>query len=195
MVVYDARGRTAPGTARRYPAMADDVAALAERLELGPFFHAGHSMGGRVALEHGLAHAGEVRAITTLSARAEETDERGRARPEALIEEVRREGGGAAAIGSSRTTRDTTASRRSAPPNHFEGHSGADRVRPRRRRVARRAAARARRPRARDRPRARRRLRPVDADDGGGRAAGAGRLRQQSATSRTSRRPSSSPSC
>jgi 3-oxoadipate enol-lactonase len=51
VVAYDARGRGRSSQAPvSYPAMADDVTLLAERLHLMPFFHAGHSMVGRVAL-------------------------------------------------------------------------------------------------------------------------------------------------
>ena len=98
VVTYDARGRgrssQAPVT---YPAMVEDVSLLAERLDLIPFFHAGHSMGGRVALEHALTRPAEVRAVAALSARVEGSDEATRAKLDELIEGVHRDGPGAAA--------------------------------------------------------------------------------------------------
>ena len=98
VVAYDARGRgrssQAPVT---YPAMVEDVSLLAQRLNLVPFFHVGHSMGGRVALEHALTRPGEVRAVAALSARVEGSDEATRAKLDDLIDEVHRDGSGAAA--------------------------------------------------------------------------------------------------
>jgi pimeloyl-ACP methyl ester carboxylesterase len=97
-IAYDGRGR---GRSPRGPVdprrLADDVAALACALELGRFHHAGHSLGGRVALEHAAAHPDQVAAIAVISARAEAPDERGRERLRRLIARVRREGAGAAA--------------------------------------------------------------------------------------------------
>jgi pimeloyl-ACP methyl ester carboxylesterase len=69
---------------------------LADALKLGPFHHVGHSMGGRVVLEHALAHPGQVRSATVMSARAEAPDEAGRRRLRALIAAARRDGPGAA---------------------------------------------------------------------------------------------------
>jgi 3-oxoadipate enol-lactonase len=98
VVAYDARGRGRSSMAPvAYPAMAQDVTLLAERLHLVPFFHVGHSMGGRVALEHALTRPGEVRAVAALSARAEGSDEATQAKLDELIENVHRDGPGAAA--------------------------------------------------------------------------------------------------
>jgi pimeloyl-ACP methyl ester carboxylesterase len=97
VIAYDARarGRSRDGPVD-YPRLAEDVAALAATLGLGRFGHVGHSMGGRVALEHAVAHPQEVRALAIMSARAEAPDERGRERLRALIERTRREGPGVA---------------------------------------------------------------------------------------------------
>jgi pimeloyl-ACP methyl ester carboxylesterase len=97
-IAYDARGRgRSPGGPISYPQLVDDVAALAAALRLGPFHHVGHSMGGRVALEHAVAYPEQVRTLTVMSARAEAPDERGRERLHALIDRVRRHGAAAAA--------------------------------------------------------------------------------------------------
>jgi pimeloyl-ACP methyl ester carboxylesterase len=97
-IAYDARGRgRSPGEPISYRQLVDDVAALAAALRLAPFHHVGHSMGGRVALEHAVAHPEQVRTLTVMSARAEAPDERGRERLRRLIERVRRHGSGAAA--------------------------------------------------------------------------------------------------
>ena len=99
VVAPDARGRGAassPPEPFGYGDLAADVEALAGRLRWDRFFHAGHSMGGRVALEHALAHPGRVRALAVVSARAEAPDEAGRARLRAQAEKARREGPGEA---------------------------------------------------------------------------------------------------
>jgi pimeloyl-ACP methyl ester carboxylesterase len=92
-IIYDGRGR---GRSPRGPIdhrrLADDVAALACALELGRFHHAGHSLGGRVALEHAAAHPDQVAAIAVMSARVEVPDAAGRERLRRLIARVRREG-------------------------------------------------------------------------------------------------------
>ena len=96
VIAYDARARgRSVGGPVDYGVLADDVAALADALELGRFDHVGHSMGGRVALEHALAHPAQVRRIVLMSARAEAPDDTGRRRLEALIDAVRSEGPGA----------------------------------------------------------------------------------------------------
>lgn len=98
VVAYDARGRGRSDLAPvEYPAMARDVAALAERLQLGRFFHAGHSMGGRVVVEHALARPQDILGAAAVSARVEGSDEATRAKLDALIDDVRRDGPGAAA--------------------------------------------------------------------------------------------------
>lgn len=96
-IAYDARGRGTSADGRiDYAALADDVAALADALGLGPFHHVGHSMGGRVVLEHALAHRDQVRRAVVMSARAEAPDAAGRRRLEDLIAAARRDGPGAA---------------------------------------------------------------------------------------------------
>jgi pimeloyl-ACP methyl ester carboxylesterase len=96
-IAYDARGRGgSPGEPVSYGQLVDDVAALAAALRLPPFHHVGHSMGGRVALEHAAAHPDQVRTLTVMSARAEAPDERGRERLQGLIERARLYGPGAA---------------------------------------------------------------------------------------------------
>jgi len=95
VVVHDARGRGRSGfgdAPLAYADLAEDVEALAGHLELGPFFHAGHSMGGRVALEHALAYPDRVRGLAVVSARAEAPDEAGRERLRTLAERTRAQG-------------------------------------------------------------------------------------------------------
>jgi pimeloyl-ACP methyl ester carboxylesterase len=96
-IAYDARGRgRSPGSPSSLARLAEDVAALAGELELGAFHHVGHSMGGRVALEHALVHPEQVRALVLMSARAEAPDEPGRERLQEMIRRARRVGSGAA---------------------------------------------------------------------------------------------------
>ena len=96
-IAYDARGRgRSPGSPGSLAQLAEDVAALAGALELGAFYHVGHSMGGRVALEHAVAHPEQVRALAVMSARAEAPDESGRERLREMIGRARRDGSGAA---------------------------------------------------------------------------------------------------
>ncbi|MDR0360898.1 MAG: alpha/beta hydrolase [bacterium] len=95
VLALDARGRGASPAPPRpfgYPELAADVEELAERRGLGHLFHAGHSMGGRVALEHALDHPGRVRAVAAVSARAEAPDEAGRRRLREQAERARRLG-------------------------------------------------------------------------------------------------------
>ena len=97
-IAYDGRGRgRSPGGPVDHRRLADDVAALARALELGRFHHAGHSLGGRVALEHAATHPDQVAGIAVVSARVEALDGAGRARLRRLIARARREGAGAAA--------------------------------------------------------------------------------------------------
>lgn len=99
VVLHDARGRGRSGFGGApfsYRELADDVEDLSRHLELGPFFHAGHSMGGRVALEHALAHPERVRGLAVVSARAEAPDEAGRGRLRDLAARTRAEGTGVA---------------------------------------------------------------------------------------------------
>lgn len=92
-VAHDARGRGRSGVARMtFDDLVEDVLTLVQTLELGPVFHAGHSMGGRVALEHALADPDGVRAIAMVSGRAGAPDAAGRRRLEALADRVAHEG-------------------------------------------------------------------------------------------------------
>jgi 3-oxoadipate enol-lactonase len=98
VVTYDARGRgrtraVAPFT---YADLARDVEELAAELGLDAFFHAGHSMGGRVALEHALRYPARVAAVAAVSARAEAPDSDGRERLRALAAVARSQGPGEA---------------------------------------------------------------------------------------------------
>lgn len=98
VISYDARGRgeSSGGDAPfGFAELADDVEALARHLGLGSFVHAGHSMGGRVVLEHAVRHPKRVSGLVVISARAEAPSAAGQARLEALIESVRQEGSGA----------------------------------------------------------------------------------------------------
>ena len=96
-IAYDARGRgRSPGSPSSLTQLAEDVAELAGALELDAFHHVGHSMGGRVALEHAVAHPEQVRALALMSARAEAPDEPGRERLREMVRRARRDGPGAA---------------------------------------------------------------------------------------------------
>ena len=96
-VVHDARGRgSSDVTSMTFGDLVEDVRALAEQLDLRPVFHAGHSMGGRVALEHALADPDGVRAIAVISGRASAPDEAGRERLAALADRAARAGSAAA---------------------------------------------------------------------------------------------------
>ena len=99
VVAHDARGRGGAPVQTEpfgYAELAEDVQALADRLGLGRFFHVGHSMGGRVALEHALAHPERVRGIAVVSARAEAPDAAARDRLAALAARTRELGPAAA---------------------------------------------------------------------------------------------------
>ncbi|MGH7777677.1 MAG: alpha/beta fold hydrolase [Candidatus Dormibacterales bacterium] len=99
VITPDARGRGAspvPPEPIGYAELAADMQALTEERGLGRIFHAGHSMGGRVAMEHALAHPDSVRSIAVISARAEAPDEAGRARLREQAEISRRLGPGEA---------------------------------------------------------------------------------------------------
>lgn len=95
VVTYDARGRgrsTGDDLAFGYAELAADVEGLATQLGLERFYHAGHSMGARVALEHALAYPGRVRGLALISGRATAPDEAGTARLAELAELVQRQG-------------------------------------------------------------------------------------------------------
>ena len=98
VVAHDARGRGRSGLSGRitYPALAADVHAVAAHLGIRSFLHGGHSMGGRVALEHALAYPEEALALAVVAARAEAPDQVGRRRLQLLAERVWREGPAAA---------------------------------------------------------------------------------------------------
>ena len=98
VVSLDGRGRgetPAPGPFT-YADLAADVEDLVQHLGLAAFFHAGHSMGGRVALEHALRFPGRVRGLAVVSARAEAPDAAGRARLRQLAAVARERGPGEA---------------------------------------------------------------------------------------------------
>lgn len=98
VVAYDARGRGASSGGDRpfaYADLANDVERLAAHLGLDRLYHAGHSMGARVALEHALAHPGRVGGIAVVSGRATEPDAAGRQRLADLAAQVEREGAAA----------------------------------------------------------------------------------------------------
>ena len=96
-VAYDARGRGRSDFAQMsFADLVEDVLALARTLDLGTVFHAGHSMGARVALQHALADPDGVRAIAMVSGRAGAPDAAGRRRFAALADRVGREGSWAA---------------------------------------------------------------------------------------------------
>lgn len=95
VVMYDARGRgTSTGGDRPFTCadLATDVEGLATHLGLDRLYHAGHSMGSRVALEHALAHPGRVGGIAVVSGRATQPDAAGRRRLADLAAQVEREG-------------------------------------------------------------------------------------------------------
>ncbi|HUZ88505.1 MAG TPA: alpha/beta hydrolase [Candidatus Acidoferrales bacterium] len=99
VVVHDARGRGESGwdgAAFGFEDLAADVEALAEHLGARSIFHVGHSMGGRVALEHALLYPSRVAAVAAVSARSEAPDEAGRLRLRALIDDAESLGSGAA---------------------------------------------------------------------------------------------------
>jgi pimeloyl-ACP methyl ester carboxylesterase len=98
VLTYDARGRGASSggdAAFGYAELADDVEARARHLGLDSFIHVGHSMGGRVVLEHAVRYPQRIVGLVTISARAEAPSAAGKARLEALIESVRNDGSGA----------------------------------------------------------------------------------------------------
>ncbi len=98
VVTYDARGRgTSTGDAWpfAYADLATDVECLAAHLGFDRLYHAGHSMGARVALEHALAYPGRVAGIALVSGRATRPDAAGRRRLADLAAQVERAGPGA----------------------------------------------------------------------------------------------------
>ncbi len=98
VITIDGRGRggTPASGPFTYADLAADVEDLARRLGLGAFYHAGHSMGGRVALEHALRFPGRVHGLAIVSARAEAPDAAGRARLRRLAAVARERGPGEA---------------------------------------------------------------------------------------------------
>jgi pimeloyl-ACP methyl ester carboxylesterase len=97
VISYDARGRGRSGGGGvpfGFAELAADVEALADHLGLASFFHAGHSMGGRVVLEHAFAFPARVAGIAVVSARAEAPGPAGRARLQGLVDRVGVEGPG-----------------------------------------------------------------------------------------------------
>ena len=98
VIAYDARGRgqsSGDDSPFGFAELADDVEALARHLGLDSFIHVGHSMGGRVVLEHAVRYPQRLAGIVVASARAEAPSPAGLARLEALIEAVRVRGSGA----------------------------------------------------------------------------------------------------
>jgi 3-oxoadipate enol-lactonase len=98
VIAYDARGRGESSGGEGpfgYAELADDVEALARHLGVDTFVHVGHSMGGRVVLEHAVRYPKRLGGLVVMSARAEAPSAAGRARLEALIEAVRATGSGA----------------------------------------------------------------------------------------------------
>lgn len=92
-VAHDARGRGRSAVAQMtFADLVEDVLTLVRTLELGPVFHAGHSMGARVALQHALSDPDGVRAIAMVSGRADAPDAAGRRRLEALADRAARDG-------------------------------------------------------------------------------------------------------
>jgi pimeloyl-ACP methyl ester carboxylesterase len=82
-----------------YKELVEDVEELVERLGFEHFFHAGHSMGGRIALEHALTYPDRVAGIAVISARAQAPDAADRERLRALIAACEDEGSAAAVSG------------------------------------------------------------------------------------------------
>ena len=98
VIAYDARGRgqsSGDDSAFGFAELAEDVEALTRHLGLDRFVHVGHSMGGRVVLEHAVRYPQRLAGVVVASARAEAPSAAGRARLEALIEAVRVRGSGA----------------------------------------------------------------------------------------------------
>ena len=92
-VAHDARGRGhSDGAEMSFADLVEDVLTLVRTLDLGTVFHAGHSMGARVALQHALADPEGVRAIAVVSGRAGAPDAAGRRRLQALADRAAREG-------------------------------------------------------------------------------------------------------
>ncbi|MGH9103164.1 MAG: alpha/beta fold hydrolase [Acidimicrobiales bacterium] len=99
VIAHDARARGRSGWDGRpfgYPELAADVESLASHLGLERFCHVGHSMGGRVVLEHALVNPWRVRGLAVVSARAEAPADAGRQRLRDLMARARQLGPGAA---------------------------------------------------------------------------------------------------
>lgn len=95
VVVYDARGRghsTGPDRPFGYAELVADVEALATHAGIDRLYHAGHSMGARVALEHALTHPARVAGMALVSGRATAPGEAGGQRLANLAQRVDREG-------------------------------------------------------------------------------------------------------
>lgn len=92
-IAYDLRGRgRSSGGPVSFPALVEDLSRLARRLDAVPFLHVGHSMAGRLTLEHAAAHPEEVRAIACVSGRPDPPAPKLRARLARVAERARREG-------------------------------------------------------------------------------------------------------
>jgi pimeloyl-ACP methyl ester carboxylesterase len=74
--------------------LADDVVRLADALGLERVVLGGHSMGGYVALRFAAAHRDRLAGLILVDSRAEADPPEGRARRDAAIERIGREGGG-----------------------------------------------------------------------------------------------------
>jgi pimeloyl-ACP methyl ester carboxylesterase len=124
VVTYDARGRgrnTGPAPFG-YKELADDVDALVTGLGVERFFHAGHSMGGRVALEHALAYPDRLAGVAVISARAGAPDAGDRKRLQGLVATTKKGGPGeAVAMWASETSQHYERVRSICANNPLEG--------------------------------------------------------------------------
>lgn len=80
------------GTPSSVQALADDLQALVEHLELPPFVLGGFSLGGYVAFRYLAAHADRIKALMLLDTRAEPDAADAKARRYAGIDRIRSEG-------------------------------------------------------------------------------------------------------